>query len=449
MTTRVPPHDSQAERSLLSCAIVSRDVLDLVVPLVERDDFYFEAHQRIWSAFLELVAANRPVDSVTLAAELTRANALEMVGGHAYILGLTDSIPTVRNAEEYARVIVEHAAVRRMAATCAAIHADAFTPQGDARAFIDAAESAVYEAAKLRDNANHGTTLSAIVTSEVARLVSARENGAELMGVPTGFKRLDQFTTGWHPGDLVIVAGRPGSGKTAVAFSFLETAATGRVVVGFSLEMSAAQWALRGLSSRARVNGTSLRTADMDRSQWGRMFEAATEMQALTNFVIDDTPALHIRALPGKLRRLKKKHGRLDLVVIDYLQLMRGARANSREQEISDISHTLKALARELSVPIIALAQLNRDIEKRTGKARRPQLSDLRESGAIEQDADTVLFVDRPEMHDRDDLALRGMAEFVIGKQRSGATGVVKAKFFAEFTRFEEFEEFANDRFEV
>jgi replicative DNA helicase len=448
--TRVPPNDLGAERALLGCALMDPEIFDVVGPLIEPDDFYSESHQAIWAAMVALMARGRPIDTVTLRDELERSRQLTRVGGDEYLLSLTNTIPTVRNAEAYSKSIVDHSRVRRVIAVAHRIAADGYAPIEKVSDFIESAESAIYDAAKPRDSANNGALLPDVVRDVYAKLVHARDNHTELMGMPTGFTKLDKLTTGWHPGDLIIVAGRPGSGKSAVAFAFLEYCAMlGAVVAGFSLEMLAPQWALRGMSSRARVDGTAMRLAQMSDYDWTKLAGAVTDLQKLTNFHLDDTPALHIKALPGKLRRIRKQHGRLDLVVIDYLQLMRGSKTDSREQEIGEISRTLKQLAKDMGVPIIALAQLNRDIEKRVGGRQRPQLSDLRESGAIEQDADTVIFVHRPEMYDKDNVALQGIAELIIGKQRSGATGVVRTKFFNKFTRFENLEEFEQDGFDL
>ena len=448
--SRVPASDLDAERALLGCAMVEPEIVDVVAPLIDADDFYAEANARIWAAIVALNLRGRPVDTVTLRNELNQAKQLSAVGGDEYLLSLTNVIPSVRNAETYAKIIVGHAAVRRVASVCIKILGESYEPIENVADFLSSAESAIFEAAKPRDTANNGATLPEMATAVYARLTAARDNNVELMGVSTGFTKLDRLTTGWHPGDLGIVAGRPGDGKSALAYSFLETCAmNGGVSVAFSLEMPGEQWAMRALASRGRIDGTNLRAAHMNAFEWQRLAGAVADLQKLPNFHIDDTPNLHIAALPGKLRRLRKRFNRLDLVVIDYLQLMRGHKTNSREQEIGEISRALKGLAKEMGVPIIALAQLNRDIEKRAGKDKRPKLSDLRESGSIEQDADTVIFVYRPEMHEAPSEENRGIAELIIGKQRSGGTDVVRAKFFNKFTRFENLEEFEQDTFEI
>lgn len=438
--SRVPPNDLEAERAVLGGVLLENDALNVVseIPLVA-DDFYSDAHARIYEAMLELFAAGQPVDTVTLRERLATARRLPSVGGDEYLLGLTNTIPTVANIAAHARIVREKAVVRRLIAACHETAAKGYGDYGSMEEFLDEAERSVLDVAKhrLRSPYEH---INDVVVRSFELITKAAERKENITGLPSGFGDLDRYTAGMHKGDLIIVAGRPGMGKTAFALCVAMNACMVRrePVVFFSLEMPKEQLANRLLCSEARVDAGKLRTGNLSRDDWPRLAGAAGTLSELPIW-LDDTPGMTLMELRAKTRRLKSEHG-LSLIVIDYLQLMRsGVRNDSREQEISEISRSLKALAKELELPIIALSQLNRGVESRGNKDKRPQISDLRESGAIEQDADTIIFIYRDEVYNPESPD-KGVAEIIIGKQRAGPTGIVRCAFRREYTRFENLE---------
>ena len=405
--------------------------------LIEPEDFYSPANGAIFEAMIELYRRNQPVDLVTLRGWLVDRGALSRAGGDEHILTLTETIPTVENIEHHASIVREKATVRRLIARCHEIAATGYGDYGDVNEFVDGAEKTIFDVAKQTSKAPY-EHIRDVVLRTFEQVTEAAERKEKITGLPTGFDKLDKMTAGLKGGELIIVAGRPGMGKTAFALNVAMTACSKREVpvAIFSLEMAKEELARRLLCSEARVDGGRLRTGMLTRQDWTDLTNTAGTLTNLPLY-IDDTPALSIMELRGKARRLKSEHG-LGLVVVDYLQLMRaGSKVESREKEISEISRSLKALSKELSIPVMALSQLNRGVETRAGKDKRPQLSDLRESGAIEQDADVILFIYREEFYNRDDPDLRGLAEVIIGKQRAGPVGIVKCRFFHEFTRFE------------
>jgi replicative DNA helicase len=438
---RVPPHDLNAERAVLGGVLLENDALNTVTGLPLRAaDFYKDAHALIYEAVLELFGEGQPVDTVTLRERLSTSGRLARVGGDEYLLSLTDTIPTVANIEAHARIVQEKAVVRRVITAAYEIAARGYGDYGAAEQFLDEAERAVFEVAKdrLRSPYEH---INDVVLRTFEEITAAAERKEHITGLPSGFRHLDWYTAGMHPGDLIICAGRPGMGKTAFAMNVAINACRARNagVVVFSLEMPKEQLARRLLCSEAGVDGNRLRSGRLTRDDWAPLTRAAGELSELPMWM-DDTPGLTIMELRAKARRLKVDKG-LSLIVIDYLQLMRsGTRSESREQEISEISRSLKGLAKELSLPVIALSQLNRGVENRGNKDKRPQLSDLRESGAIEQDADTILFIYRDEVYNPESTE-KGVAEIIIGKQRAGPTGTVRCAFKREYTRFENLEE--------
>ncbi|QQR90304.1 MAG: replicative DNA helicase [Myxococcales bacterium] len=433
---RVPPHSVEAERSVLGGILLENSVMHTVVEHISGEDFYSEAHVQVFEAMASLFAKGQPVDTVTLREELVQNSKLQIVGGDEYLLALTNTIPALSNIEAHARIIHQKAVVRRLISASHEIAAGGYGDYGDYEAFLDRAEKSIFQIAKERER-NPTQHIAAVVKATFEDIDSAAKKKESVIGLPTGFDRLDFLTAGFHPGDLVIVAGRPGMGKTAFALNLGVNACLARkkTVAVFSLEMASEQLVRRMLCSEARVDGSRLRTGQLLREDWPKLVAAAGMLSGLPIWV-DDTPALTIMELRGKTRRLMSEHD-LGLIIVDYLQLMRsGARNDSREQEISEISRSLKALAKELRVPVIALSQLNRGVEQRGNKDKPPQLSDLRESGAIEQDADTIIFIYRDEVYNQE-TSDAGIAEFIIGKQRSGPTGVVRARFFNEYTRFD------------
>lgn len=437
----MPPHALEAERAVLGGVLLRNETLNTVLEILETGDFYSQGNQRIFRSMLDLFRAGQPIDLVTLREALQSHNQLRPAGGDEYLFSLTDTLPSTHNIEAYAKIVHEKAVVRRLIDTCHELIDKGYGDYGDMEQFLDGAEGSVFQVAKVR-HTNPYEHVKDVVLRTFKAINDAAQRREQITGIPTGFERLDRLTAGLHGGELLIVAGRPGMGKTAFALNVGVNACqeSAKGVAVFSLEMPKEQLVQRMLCSAARVDGRRLRTAyELSREDWPKLANAAGLLSELPIW-IDDTPALSILELRAKARRLHSEFG-LGLIVVDYLQLMRsGSRNESREQEISEISRFLKALAKELNLPVIALSQLNRGVESRGNKDKRPQLSDLRESGAIEQDADTIVFIYRDEVYNRDSTE-QGIAEIIIGKQRSGPTGTVKCRFFAEYTRFDNLEE--------
>jgi replicative DNA helicase len=430
-----PPANPEAEQSVLGAILVRPDVLDRVADLLAPADFYREAHGRIFQAMLDLYGRGEPVDLVTVTALLKERGLLEGAGGPVFLAGLSEQVGFATNADYYASLVRDKAILRRLLDTTQEIAGQCFAPVEDVPAFLDAAEQKVFEVAESKVRPGFRPVAS-LVEKEIAHLEAIwhREAG-RITGVPSGFNDLDNLTAGFQNGDLIILAARPSMGKTALALNIAYNAAyKPQVPVAFfSLEMSKEQLVRRLLSSEGRVDAGNLRRAFLSTQEWAALQTAAGNLLDCQMF-IDDTPAATVLDIRAKARRLKAD-GKLGLVVIDYLQLMRGRHdAPSREQEISEISRSLKALAKELDVPVMALSQLNRRLEERPNK--RPQLADLRESGAIEQDADVIIFIYRDEVY-REDSPDQGKAEVIVGKQRNGPTGKIKLHFEKKFTRFD------------
>ena len=479
---RVPPHDLDAEAAVLSAVLLSNDAFDEVCDLLRPEHFYSDANRRIFEAVVELQSVSRPVDVVSVASFLRDRERLQQVGGTPYLAQLTDAIPAVAHVEAHAKVVSEKWRVRQLIATCQRFAAQGYGDCGEVQAFIDEAEQAVFDIARIPESTAVRPVREAI-HGAFNILSEAAKRGEGITGVPTGFDKLDRKCAGLHKGDLYIVAGRPGMGKTAFVLNMAVNVASPRRVkstdssdllgagdvevpgwgVGvFSLEMPREQLASRLLGGEARVDVGRLRSGNIRQDDWIKLTEAAARVERLPIW-LDDTPALGLLDLRAKIRRLKADIERksddgpaaqeLGLVIIDYLQLMQGRRnAASREQEISELSRGLKQLAKEMQLPVLALSQLNRSVETRSND-KRPQLSDLRESGAIEQDADAIFFIYRDEYYRREQSDEPGIAEIIVAKQRNGPTGVVKLRFTAEYTRFDnlatdeyEFDEF--DQFE-
>jgi replicative DNA helicase len=438
---RTPPHDLHAERSVLGGILLENEALTTVSELpLHAEEFYKDAHGAIYEAMMQLYGENQPVDSVTLRERLALSGKLQRVGGDEYLLALTDTIPTVANIEAHAKIVKEKAIVRRLIHACYEQIARGFGDYAPIEEYLDQAEKSIFDVAKerLRNRPEH---LNEIVIRTFEEITLAAERKEHITGLPSGFKGLDWYTAGMHPGDLIICAGRPGMGKTSFAMNVALNACRARkaCVAVFSLEMPKEQLARRLLCSEAGVDSNKLRTGRLMREDWAQLTRAAGELSELPIWM-DDTPGITLMEVRSKARRFKSQND-LQLIVIDYLQLMKaGIKTDSREQEISEISRSLKGLAKELKIPVIALSQLNRGVESRGNKDKRPQLSDLRESGAIEQDADTILFIYRDEVYNPDSTE-KGIAEIIIGKQRAGPTGTVRCRFQREYTRFENLEE--------
>jgi replicative DNA helicase len=431
-----PPHSLDAEESILSAILFDNEVLHDVIGILQPEDFYRSAHQKIFAATAELYARNEPVDLVTLVTLLREKRQLEEVGGAEYPAKLVNSVPLAVNVPHHARIVYEKACLRRLITASNKIARRCFEERGNAEELLDLAEKEIFEISnqKIRP-AFH--PISKLITDNFDALEARQHNKELVTGVPTGFSRLDIMTAGLQRSDLVILAARPSMGKTALALNIARNAAVsaGRPVAVFSLEMAREQLSMRLLSAEARVDSQRIRSGPLHLEDWDRLHRAAATLHDAPIF-IDDAPDLSAIEIRAKTRRLAKDKG-VGLVVIDYIQLMQSrASMERRDLEISDISRSLKGLAKELDIPILALSQLNRKLEERSDK--RPQLSDLRESGALEQDADLVLFIYRDEVYNRDENnPQRGKAEVIVAKHRNGPTGMVPLTFLNAYTRFE------------
>jgi len=431
------PHSDEAERGVLGAVLVENRQFHKARELLGPDHFYSPRHRTIFRALETLIDRGSAVDLLTLTLELEKTAHLEACGGASYLAALTDGVPRAGHVEHYATVVREHAIRRQLLRASQEIAEAALRPVGSVDQTLDEAEKAIFQVAE--DRIRSGFLPMSVVADASLQIVDELTRKREtITGIATGFDQLDQMTAGLQPSDLIILAARPSMGKTAVALNIAANAALrhGRTVGVFSLEMSHQQLYLRMLSSEGRIDAHHLRTGRIGAEEWTRLTDAHGALRQAPIF-IDDTPGLGIMEMRAKARRLKLEHC-LDLLAVDYLQLMRGrsTRYDSRQQEISDISRSLKELAKELHVPVVALSQLSRAPEQR-GSDHRPQLSHLRESGAIEQDADVVLFLFREEVYKKDDLELKGKAELIVGKQRNGPTGSVDLVFIREWTRFE------------
>ena len=434
---RVLPNNAEAERTVLGAVLVDNQAFNSAAELLHRDDFYREAHRRIFEAMAALAEKSQPIDTVTLADELQRAQSLESVGGAAYLASLVDGLPRITNVEQWSRIIKEKAVLRNLIHAGSRIVQSCYEGEDEAAAILDRAEQSIFQIAERR--LRQGFQPIREIVKESFRTIDQLSQSKELVtGLPTGFVDLDEKTSGLQKGDLIIVAARPAMGKTSFCLNVAQNTAhrTGETIGIFSLEMSTKQLVLRLLCADARVDSHKLRTGTLQEKDWARLAKAYAELGSAKLF-IDDSATNTPLEMRAKCRRLKAEHG-LGLVIVDYLQLLSGAaRAENRQQEIAAISRSLKGMAKELDVPLLVLSQLSRAPEARTD--RRPQLTDLRESGAIEQDADVVMFIYREEEH-KPSEENRGIAEIIIGKQRNGPTGSLKLAFIKEFTRFENLE---------
>jgi replicative DNA helicase len=434
---KLPPQNIEAEQSVLGGILIENGAINKVMEILTVDDFYRDSHQRIFNALVDLSERDEPADLITLTNELRKSNQLDPIGGASYLASLIDSVPTAANIEYYAKIVKEKAILRKLIETSTDIITQSYEDRGDVESFLDEAERAIFEISEKRVKPSF-YSIRDIVKESFKTLERLFEKKELVTGVPSGFKELDRLTAGFHASDLIIVAGRPSMGKTALCLNLAQYAAIEKriPVAIFSLEMSKEQLVIRMLCSEAQVEGTRLRTGFLTESDWPKLTLAAGNLSDAPIF-IDDTAAVSVLELRAKARRLKGEHG-LGMLIIDYLQLMKGrAKVESRQQEISEISRSLKALAKELSIPVIAVSQLSRKTEERQGM--RPQLSDLRESGAIEQDADLILFLYRDEVYNRsEDNPNKGKAEVIIGKQRNGPIGKIEMAFLDKFTTFKE-----------
>jgi replicative DNA helicase len=442
LALKLPPHSVEAEQSLLGALLLDNQAFDRVADLVSADDFYRDDHRRIWRHVARLVEASRPADVVTVSESIEASEDKDKTGGAAYLAALAQNTPSALHIRRYAELVRERAVQRRLAQVATEIAESALASGGkDVGQLLDEAESKIFQIAESGARKDQGLLgISPILAKVFERIdhLHSQDNPSDVTGVPSGFVDLDRKTAGLQPGDLIIVAGRPSMGKTAFALNIAEHVAlhpsVGLPVAIFSMEMSASQLAMRMLSSMARVDQHKLRTGRLNNEEWSQLTDAIGKLNE-ARIHVDETAALNALELRARARRMKREYGKLGLVVVDYLQLMSAsAQGENRATEISEISRSLKALAKELEVPVVALSQLSRAVEQRND--RRPLMSDLRESGAIEQDADVILFIYREEVYAPDKEEAKGRAEVIIGKQRNGPIGMVPMAFLGPFTRF-------------
>lgn len=444
---KLPPQSLEAEMSVLGGILIDNDAINRVLEILGVEDFYRESHRKIFKAMMSLSDQREPCDLITMSDMLRKQGELEEVGGAAYLLTLVDYVPTAANIGYYCKIVKEKSINRRLISVATEIVTLGYDEQADINQLLDLAQKNIYEISENKLRPQY-VPVQAVLKEAFTILKTLHDRKEHVTGVPTGYVDLDHMTAGFQPGDLIIVAARPSMGKTTLALNIAEYASADPhnkkkvPSVIFSLEMGKEQLVMRFLASIAKVDFGRMRTGHFLDSDWPRLTRAAGILHDAKIF-IDDTPAITVLELRSKARRLKSEHD-IGLIIIDYLQLMRGgANPESRQQEISEISRSLKALAKELNVPVIALSQLNRELEKRADK--RPMMSDLRESGAIEQDADLIMFVYREAVYceqcrKRDGSCTQNHdrnSEIIIGKQRNGAIGTVNLAFFGEHTRFE------------
>jgi replicative DNA helicase len=439
---KLPPHSVEAEQSVLGGLLLDNSAWERIADHISELDFYRYDHRLIYRHINKLIEAAKPADVITVAESLERSAELADAGGIPYIGALAKNTPSAANIRRYAEIVRERSVMRKLVEVGTAIADSAYSPAGrDARQLLDEAESKVFEIAEQGARGQQGfVELQPLLTQVIERIdeLYHQDNPSDVTGTPTGFADLDHFTSGLQPGDLVIIAGRPSMGKTALALNIAEhVGVETRLPVGiFSMEMGGTQLALRMLGSVGKLDQHRLRTGRLRDEDWPRLTHAVGKLNDAPIHV-DETPALNALELRARARRLHRQYGKLGLIVVDYLQLMSASgTGENRATEISEISRSLKALAKELSVPLIALSQLNRSLEQRPNK--RPVMSDLRESGAIEQDADLILFIYRDEVYNPDTQE-KGIAEIIIGKQRNGPIGTVRLTFLGEYTRFQNY----------
>jgi replicative DNA helicase len=438
---RMPPHSIEAEQSVIGGLLLNNEAWDKIGDVVAETDFYRDDHRRIYHHVCKLIEEAKPADVLTVAESLNLSGELQGVGGMMYLRNLADGTPSAANIRLYAEIVYERAIMRNLARVGEEISDTAYSPGGrDARKMLDEAEKKVFDIAEMGRKQNQGfASMSTLLGEVMTRLDELSKNPNAVTGVETGFKDLDERTSGMHAGDLIIVAGRPSMGKTAFSLNIAEHVGVnlGLPVLIFSMEMGGTQIAGRFLSSVSRVDAQKMRTGRVDARDWDKLNSALVKLNEAP-IQIDESAALNALEVRARARRMWRQYGALGLIVVDYLQLMSSSSGNgeNRATEISEISRGLKALAKELKVPVVALSQLNRSLEQRPNK--RPVMSDLRESGAIEQDADVILFIYRDEVYNPDSPD-KGSAEIIIGKQRNGPIGMERLTFIGQNTRFENY----------
>ncbi|MCV2886613.1 replicative DNA helicase [Aestuariibacter sp. AA17] len=438
---KIPPHSIEAEQSVLGSMLIAPDSWDKVAEVVVETDFYNRSHQLIYKSILGLLANNQPVDMITVSEELERQNKLEEAGGFAYLGELAKNTPSAANVVAYANIIKERAITRELIGVAHEIAETGYNPDGkNSSQILDMAESKVFEIAEKRSGNSEGPQeVELVLGKTIDRLEALIKTNKEVTGVSTGYTDLDKKTSGLQPSDLIIVAARPSMGKTTFAMNLCENAMLleEKPVLVFSLEMPAEQIMMRMLASLSRVDQTKIRTAQLDDEDWARISNTMAMLKDKDNLFIDDSSGLTPMEVRTRARKLARERGGISMIMVDYLQLMQvPALADNRTLEIAEISRSLKALAKELKVPVVALSQLNRSLEQRADK--RPVNSDLRESGSIEQDADLIMFIYRDEVY-HENSELKGISEIILGKQRNGPIGTVRLTFQGQFSRFDNY----------
>jgi replicative DNA helicase len=436
---KVPPQNLEAESSVLGGILLDNEAINQVLELLRPEDFYRESHRKIYRAMIELSDRSEPVDLITLSDCLTARGDIDAVGGSAYLASLADFVPSAANISYYARIVREKSILRSLISAATDIATRGFEEQGNIEEFLDTAEKVIFDISEKKIKASF-VAVGDMIKDTLKAVEKLYERKEMVTGVATGYNDLDRLTSGLQPADLIVIAGRPSMGKTAFSLNIATNAAfKGVGVAVFSLEMAKEQLVLRMLCSEARVDNSKMRSGYLGERDFPKLASAAGRLHEAPIYV-DDTPAIGILELRAKARRLvRDRTKKVGLIVVDYLQLMRGmGTASNREQEISEISRSLKALAKELNVPVIAISQLNRRVEDRGDK--RPMMSDLRESGAIEQDADVIMFIYREEVYNQK-TDNKGVAEVIVAKQRNGPIDTVSLTFLSEYTRFENYTE--------
>ena len=436
---RMQPQSVEAERSVIGGLLLSPDGWDAIAELVAAEDFYRPEHRAIFRQIAKLVDLGQPVDVITVADRLLATGELEAAGGHTYLAELAETTPTAANIRAYAKAVHERAVLRKLIDAAQDIATTGFHPEGrTAEELLDEAERRIMQISEEGPKTGGARAMEPLLQGALERIEELFQSGGDITGLSTGFIDLDRMTSGLQDSDLVIVAGRPSMGKTSFAMNLVENAATHteQPILVFSMEMPAEQLVIRMMSSLGRIDQTRVRTGKLEQDDWPKLSAAMAKLKE-ANIFIDDTPALTPTEVRSRARRVAREHGSLGMIMVDYLQLMRVAGANEgRTAEISEISRSLKAIAKEFGCPMVALSQLNRALEQRPNK--RPVNSDLRESGAIEQDADVIMFIYRDEVY-HEDSQDKGTAEIIIGKQRNGPIGTCRLAFQGEFTRFDNF----------
>src|SRR5690242_11745153 len=439
---KLPPQALDLEETVLGALMLEKSALNAVVEFLKPEHFYTEVHKEIYTAIIDLFKSSEPVDMRTVVNQLRKSGKIELVGGAYYIAELTSKVSSAANIEYHARVIMEMAIKRELIQVSSQIQHDAYEDTTDVFDLLDKTEQSIFQISDSNLRKNYDN-MKSLMFRAIQELQEKKNHKDGLTGIPSGFSRLDRVTSGWQKSDLVIIAARPGMGKTAFIVSALRNAAVdfNHAVAIFSLEMASLQLVNRLISAEAELESDKIKRGNLAEFEWQQLVHKTNRLSSAPIF-IDDTPALSILELRAKCRRLKAEHN-IQMVVVDYLQLMKGEAGGNREQEIASISRALKGVAKELNIPVIALSQLSRGVETRGGD-KRPQLSDLRESGSIEQDADIVMFLYRPEYYkitvDEDGMPTQGMGEVIVAKHRNGSTGTAKLKFIGKFTKFADFD---------